>query len=356
MTKNTYQIIGLMSGTSRDGIDIAYLQFDFSKRKPLYSFLITETLSYSEYWENILNGIENLSKKEVHSIDKTYTKHLAFRINEFIEKHAIKNIDAVCSHGHTVFHEPENQYTLQIGNLPELAHLIQQKVVCDFRVQDVKLGGQGAPLVPLGDYLLFSEFDGCINLGGFANISLTKSNQRIAYDICAVNTVLNHYAQKLGKAFDKNGAMAKEGKIDVTLLNQLNQLQFYQEKPPKSLGIGWVKEKVFPLLQKSGSAPLAILSTYTEHVARQLTHAVAQPSVKKVLLTGGGVFNTYLIERLKAKTDKKIILPEPQLIDYKEALIFGLLGVLKLRGEINALKSVTGAAKNHSSGKIYTPH
>jgi anhydro-N-acetylmuramic acid kinase len=280
---------------------------------------------------------------------------LAVIIYDFIKKYDIQNLDAVCSHGHTILHQPQNGFTLQIGNLPEIATLINQTVVCDFRVQDVQLGGQGAPLVPIGDRILFSEYDYCMNLGGFSNVSFEKNKERIAFDISPINTVLNFYANQLGLDYDDKGSISRTGICNENLLQELNALDFYQKKHPKSLGFEFVKETILPLIE---SYPIPIedkLHTFTEHVALQI--ALALPNKNgSLFITGGGAYNDFLIERIQHHVPRmKLIIPSAKILEFKEALIFALLGVLKLRGEINVLSSVTGAKTNHSSGMIYSP-
>ena len=352
MRRKQFRVLGVMSGTSLDGIDLAYLAFTREEHWEA-SILKAETIPYSQKWVEALKTSAELSRTDIAALDEKYTDYLAEIIQQFIQKNKIEKLDAVCSHGHTVLHQPEEGFTIQIGNLPKLATLLQKKVVCDFRVQDVELGGQGAPLVPIGDRLLFGDYDYCLNLGGFANISTEIENKRIAYDICPVNTVLNEYASRLGFAFDRDGAIARNAEVNQDLLKELNSLSFYQQKPPKSLGIEWVNSVIFPILEKSESTSEEIIATFTEHVAVQLSENIQHYSSQKVLVTGGGAFNTYLIELLQQKTKAQIILPQKNLIEFKEALIFGFLGVLRLENEINVLASVTGASKNHSSGKIF---
>ena len=358
MRRKQFRVLGVMSGTSLDGIDLAYLAFTKEERWEA-SILKAETIPYSQKWVEALKTSAELSRPEITALDEYYTDYLAEVIQQFIQKNKIVKLDAVCSHGHTILHQPEKGFTVQIGNLPKLATILQQKVVCDFRVQDVELGGQGAPLVPIGDRLLFEDYDYCLNLGGFANISSEVETEpeieskRIAYDICPVNTVLNEYASRLGFAFDRDGAIARNAEVNQDLLKELNALNFYQQKPPKSLGIEWVNSVIFPILEKSDSTSEEIIATFTEHVAVQLSENIQHHSSQKVLVTGGGAFNTYLIELLQQKTKAQIILPQKNLIEFKEALIFGFLGVLRLENEINVLASVTGASKNHSSGKIF---
>jgi len=249
MQREYYNVIGVMSGTSLDGIDFALIKMTI---KPTYDahIILGETVSYPHVWEKRLQKAIYNSKDELEFLNKEYTTYLGNAINTFINQNNIDKtaVDAICSHGHTIIHQPDDGYTLQIGNLPEIAAITQCKVVCDFRVQDVALGGQGAPLVPIGDQLLFNQYDYCLNLGGFANVSTQKDNRRIAYDICAVNTVLNVYAQQLESPYDSEGAFAKAGTIHTPLLNELNGLSFFEKSPPKSLGIEWVHENVFPVI------------------------------------------------------------------------------------------------------------
>ena len=342
-----------MSGTSLDGIDLALLNFT-KNNSWSYKILASETIPYSAVWEKRLSKSSFLGPQSLQSLNEEYTHLLAEVIISFMRKHRVTELDAVCSHGHTVKHEPENGYTLQIGNLPKLANLTGQRVVCDFRVQDVKMGGQGAPLVPVGDELLFPDYDDCLNLGGFGNISTRRNGKRIAYDICAVNTVLNFLANKLGKAFDKDGALAASGVLDEKLLNRLNSLEYYRLEAPKSLGIEWVNRHIFPLFETS--VPVKdLLHTFSVHAANKIASELTGTSEEKVLITGGGAFNSFLIKEIGKRTDVQLVIPSVEVVNFKEALIFGFLGVLKLRGEANVLSSVTGAEKDHSSGVIFEP-
>src|SRR5690606_30040851 len=242
MIKNSYNVIGVMSGTSLDGIDLAYVVFEKGDTWD-FNIVVAETYSYDAIWREKLKNLVTYSVSELDKMDQDYTAFLANVINDFIKKNKILKIDAICSHGHTALHQPKNRLTYQIGNKPLLAKLVDNTVVCDFRVQDVELGGQGAPLVPIGDELLFSEYDFCLNLGGFANISTTLNNERVAYDICPVNIVLNHYAKLLGKEYDEDGILASAGHVNEFLLDVLNQLDFYKKAYPKSLGLEWVKSQ-----------------------------------------------------------------------------------------------------------------
>ncbi|MFV8341209.1 anhydro-N-acetylmuramic acid kinase [Flavobacterium sp. XS2P39] len=353
MKEDYYNVIGVMSGTSLDGVDLAHIQFSVDNNKWTFEILESETIAYSSSWIQTLKAAVDYSKEQLEKLNQDYTQLLGSIITAFIEKHKIENLDAVCSHGHTILHQPQNGFTLQIGNLPEMASLIHQTVVCDFRVQDVQLGGQGAPLVPIGDRILFPEYDYCMNLGGFSNVSFEQDKQRIAFDISPVNTVLNFYANQLALDYDDKGSISRTGKIDANLLNSLNSLNFYQKKYPKSLGFEFVKETVLPLIERFEIAIEDKLCTFTEHVALQIGLALPNKN-GNLYVTGGGAYNDFLIERIQFYLPKmKIIIPSTIILEFKEALIFALLGVLKLRGEINVLSSVTGAKMDHSSGNIF---
>lgn len=353
MNQKNYNIIGIMSGTSLDGVDLAHIHFETINQKWSFQLLDCKTISYDSYWIETLKKAVTFDEKQLQKLNKDYTILLAKIINDFIEDYKITALDAICSHGHTILHQPQNGFTLQIGNLPELAVLTRQKTVCDFRVQDVQLGGQGAPLVPIGDKILFFNYDYCLNLGGFSNISFDKNGVRIAFDISPVNTVLNYYAEKLGFSYDDKGKIAKTGSVHQSLLSKLNHLEYYQKNFPKSLGFEFVKEVILPIIESSNLKIEDKMRTFIEHIAQQIKRALPQEG-GAIFITGGGAYNDFLIETIQRYLPKnEIIIPENKILEYKEALIFGLLGVLKLREEINVLASVTGAKMNHSSGKIY---
>lgn len=354
MVSDFIYVIGLMSGTSLDGLDIVYVKFD-KNNVTNFEILFAQTFSYSDPWkEKLQNGIK-LPVEQIEELDVAFGKFLGEETQKFIKKNKIDSIDFIASHGHTIFHQPDNGITLQIGDGQEIANHTNCKVVCDFRAQDVQYGGQGAPLVPIGDELLFSKYDACVNLGGFANISFEKDQERIAFDICPVNIILNDFSRKVGLAYDDKGIMASNGKVNLDLLKKLNEIEFYKLSPPKSLGLEWVNKFIFPLFNFTENTIEDFLRTYTEHVAQQISIVILPYS--KVLFTGGGVYNDFLICRVKelVKTNS-IVVPSREIIDYKEALIFALLGLLKLQGKVNCLSSVTGAKKNHSSGRIFNPN
>jgi len=344
-----FQAIGLMSGTSLDGLDLCFARFE---KQETWSFEIlqAETIPYPPYWQEKLRNSIDLSAEDLLELDSEYGFYLGESVNEFIQKYKVEDIDLIASHGHTVFHQPQRRFTLQIGDGRAIKLKTKLPVIYDFRTQDVLMGGNGAPLVPIGDEMLFSSYDACLNLGGFSNISLKSNEQRIAFDIAPVNIILNKLVQPFDKNFDENGALAKTGKINEPLLLQLNTLEFYQQPHPKSLGIEWCHENIFPLF--NDLEILDILATVTEHASQQIAHVINEYQFTNILFTGGGTYNTFLIDKIKAKTSAQIIIPDDEIINYKEALIFAFMGVLKWNNSINVLASATGSSTDHSSGTI----
>ena len=352
MCNNYIYVIGLMSGTSLDGLDICFVSFKKSNYSK-YNIINSKTYSYNEKWIEKLKKSIFLNKQELKKIDIEYGTLISNYLKEFISEFSIDKIDLISSHGHTVFHEPNKGKTLQIGDGKTINKIVKTDVVCDFRTQDVEYKGQGAPLVPIGDLHLFSNYKFCLNLGGFSNVSIKDNNKIKAFDICPVNTVLNHYSKKMGYTFDQDGVLSKKGTVNLDLLNQLNQMSFYNKLGPKSLGIEFVKSKVIPLIDSHILNPKDILRTYIEHISDQISKSIGSYFNDRILISGGGTYNNTLIDSIKTKVKSKVIVPDSQIIDYKEALIFAYMGLLKSKEKINCLKSVTGAIKDHSSGKIF---
>lgn len=347
----TFHALGLMSGTSLDGLDICHASFEKDEfGKWNFQILHASTFPYSETWEHQLRNAIHLSAEGIFELNAEYGFYLGEKVKEFIKKYSLTNIDFISSHGHTVFHQPQKKFTVQIGDGRAIKLLTDIPVIYDFRSQDVLRGGNGAPLVPIGDELLFSEFDACLNIGGFSNISFKENERRIAFDICPVNIVLNDFAKQLGKEYDQNGDLARNGIINDKLLSALNSIEYYQQNPPKSLGMEWVSKNILPKFKNEN--PATILATFTEHAAIQIANIFNQYQIKKVLFTGGGTYNSFLVERIKAKTETEIIIPEKELIDFKEALIFAFMGVLRMTNENNILSSATGSSRDHCSGII----
>jgi len=349
-----YNVIGTMSGTSLDGLDIAHCRFEFSENR--WNFKINEaiTVDFPNNLKEKLKQAINMPGLDLMKLDSKLGDFIGQSIIDFITNNNIDQteIDCISSHGHTIFHQPELKLTTQIGNGANISAITKLPVICDFRTPDLALGGQGAPLVPIGDKLLFSEYDNCLNLGGIANISFIQNSERIAFDICPVNIILNKLSKELGYEYDRSGKNAESGKIDTILLKQLNSLTYYQKPHPKSLGMEWVESEIYPIINTSTNSTENKLCTFVEHISIQIANNIKGKD-KTVLLSGGGTFNTYLIQRIKANTPNKIIIPSIQIIDFKEALIFAFLGVLRTRNEINCLKSVTGASSDNIGGCIY---
>jgi len=347
MNRNVkYRVLGVMSGTSLDGIDLAICTFTKNKK---WKFKInkSETLKYTDYWQKTLANLHTQSKKIIMQTDIEYGKFIGGAINTFLVN---EKVDFISSHGHTIFHQPKNKYTLQIGNGKTIAKVTGTTTINDFRSLDVSLNGQGAPLVPIGDLHLFPDYKYCVNLGGFSNISIKEKNTIVAFDICPVNIVLNKICSILDIEYDNNGDIARKGKLIPKLLQQLNQLRFYKKSPPKSLGREWVEKHINPLIKDK--EPEDSLHTFCEHIAIQIGSFIKHESA---LFTGGGVFNSFLMERIQHHSSSNIIIPSNTMINFKETLLFGFIGVLKARNEVNCLQSVTGAERDNCGGVIHQP-
>ncbi len=352
MNPFTLQSIGLMSGTSVDGLDVCCATFRRSE-EGRWDFRIDAARGYDyppELRQTLQSEVQNMSAREFVAFHSAYGKYLGERVNAFMEEFGVRP-QIIASHGSTVFHEPAKRIMFQIGDGAAIAAETRLPVVSDFRRLDIMLGGQGAPLVPIGDNLLFADYDYCLNIGGFSNISYREGERRIAFDISPVNYVLNHCCRPLGMAFDKDGETARQGTVDEALLQELDALDYYARPHPKSLGREWVESRVFPLLNASRRDVRDLLRTYVEHCARQLAR-VTQPG-KRILVTGGGAYNRFLIERMEALSGCRLIVPEKTIVEFKEALIFAFLGVLYMAGQPSCLSSVTGAATDNIGGMLF---
>ena len=347
----TWNVIGVMSGTSLDGLDVALCEF---RNSPKWSYKVLKagTFTYTSAWRQKLSQSIHASGRELVEADKEFGDFIGDKINGFMRSSEIRP-DLIASHGHTVFHQPKKGITTQIGDGHAIAVKTKIPVVYNFRSLDVALGGQGAPLVPAGDRHLFGEYDYCLNLGGIANISCENNGTRIAWDICPANMVLNYLANKAGNSFDKNGYMAAKGKTDDKLLEQLNSWNYYNVSPPKSIGREDVEEIIIPLIDKANLPLESKLSTFCDHISLQISKAIKNKG--KLLVTGGGALNNHLIARIKKFASVEIEIPDPVVIHFKEAMVFAFLGLLKYTGEINCYASVTGAVKDSSCGVIVLP-
>jgi anhydro-N-acetylmuramic acid kinase len=349
ISKNEYIVLGVMSGTSLDGLDLAICSFRRNHDRWNWKLLESKTVTYSIGLRNKLENAPVLSGQGMIELDNEFGYFIGMQSKTFINETGLR-VNLISSHGHTVFHQPERRLTFQAGSGACITALTGITTVTDFRRTDIALGGQGAPLVPAGDEFLFSEYDYCLNLGGFANISFRSANHRIAFDICPVNIVLNLLAQRLGQLYDKNGITGSSGNIDNEMLNRLDQLDFYKFKHPKSLGREWLEREFIPVIDEKDILANDKLRTVYEHIATQIASVPDQN--KTVLITGGGAHNQFLIDLIKRYCKAECILPEDKTIDFKEAIIFAFLGLLRIRNEINCFASVTGASRDSCCGVI----
>ena len=340
-----------MSGTSLDGLDIASCSFKYEHDQWSFHLHHGETVSFQPELLSAISKAHLLTESELHNLDKNFGIWMGEQVNRYCEQNQF-NPDLICSHGHTVFHQPERNYTLQIGSGKELHRITNKKIICDFRTADVRLGGQGAPLVPIGDALLFNKYTYCVNLGGIANISSDENGKRVAFDVCPVNQVLNSLSLELGFPYDDKGRISEKGSVQKVLLDKLNKLDFYTIDGPKSLGREWVESVFMPIITTSKDSIPDKLATVSEHIAIKLSQSM--PKEGRILITGGGAKNDYLMNLLSSRLKGEITtFTDELIIDFKEAMIFGFLGVLKLRNDVNCLASVTGAKHDHSSGVIF---
>lgn len=347
-----------MSGSSMDGVDLAYCELTEQNSRWSYEILAAETVPYDAKWRNRLSQLYKQPAVIFAKTDAFYGRYLGELVSGFIQRHKV-HADAVASHGHTIFHSPEEGFTSQIGHGAYIHATCGLPVISDFRTTDVALGGQGAPLVPIGDNLLFHSYAYCLNLGGFANISANINDTMHAFDIAPCNIILNRCARMLQMAYDHNGNMAAQGIVHDDLLNDLNALEFYHQPWPKSLNREWINTTLWPVTKDFSLSPQDKLATLCAHIATQIANAISllqqknPDSGNNLLVTGGGALNTYLVNELRKRTAIEVTVPDVNTVNFKEALIFALLGVLRLRNENNCLHSVTGAAQNNIGGALY---
>ena len=351
MNTLSYTSLGLMSGTSVDGLDICCATFRKAEGKWSFHVEAAKGYPYPPEWQEALRSrVQQMSAREFVAFHSAYGQYLGQRVNEFLAEFDVKP-DLIASHGSTVFHEPGQRLMFQIGDGAAIAAETGIPTVSDFHRLDIMLGGQGAPLVPIGDDLLFGDYDYCLNIGGFSNISFREGEKRIAFDISPVNYVINHYCRPRGLEFDRDGLLAARGQVDPVLKERLDALDYYHRPWPKSLGREWVEGEVFPLLDACGLSLEDLLRTYYEHCAGQLAR-VTRPG-RTMLVTGGGAWNRFLVSRMEALSGCRLVIPDKGIVDFKEALIFAFLGVLYMAGEPSCLRSVTGASRDNIGGMLF---
>ncbi|MBA2563442.1 MAG: anhydro-N-acetylmuramic acid kinase [Chitinophagaceae bacterium] len=359
-----YKVIGLMSGSSLDGLDIAYVHLQEIGGNWTFEIKNTECLQYSIEWKLKLREAVNFNALEYQLLHVTYGHYVGEQVNYFIDKNNLHHrVDLVVSHGHTTFHYPQKLMTAQLGDGAAIAAETSLPVVTDLRAIDVAFGGQGAPVVPIGELLLLSGYDLYLNLGGIANISVKKSNTLddiIAFDVCAANRILNMLAEEKELLFDDAGKLSASGNVNDQLLQKLNDLDYYLQPYPKSLANKFGTDIVYPVIKSFSISVEDSMRTYVEHIIIQIKNAIIncqlQPAHRKLLVTGGGAFNSFLINRLKedlASLSITVTVPDADIINYKEAVIMALMGVLRWREEYNVLSSVTGAKRNSIGGALW---
>lgn len=353
MSAKQYTALGMMSGSSLDGIDLALCRFNYDKNWT-YEWVKTETRHFSEEWAQRLKSLPLAGTEELERQDMLFGQYLGQTADEFLKKHNL-NADFIASHGHTIFHRPEEGYTFQLGNGQAIASASGIQTISNFRAKDISYGGQGAPLVPIGDLYLFPDATFCLNLGGIANISIKNEGQITGFDICPANQLLNYLSFQLGFDYDNRGKIARKGKLIPSLYKQLNAQAYYKKNVPKSLSNEEVRSEFLPLLDHFSESAEDKLHTVVRHLAHQIGIITGKDKRKKVLVTGGGAHNDFLMEMLRAESPVSWVIPDKRLIDFKEALIFAFMGVLRKEGLNNCLASVTGASRDSSGGDIYFP-
>jgi anhydro-N-acetylmuramic acid kinase len=356
-----YRAIGLMSGSSLDGLDIAFVEFQEQAGKWTYEIKETACYVYDEEWAGRLKYATDLSALDYQLLHIDYGHYIGQQVNDFIEDRQLHyQVALIASHGHTTFHIPGKKMTAQLGDGAAIAAKTQLPVVTDLRAVDIAFGGQGAPIVPIGEKLLMAGYDFFLNIGGIANISF-NADQYIAFDVCAANRVLNMLVNEIGKEYDDGGQIAASGTVNETLLEKLNALDYYKQSYPKSLANDFGTDVVYPIIKNAGVEIKDTLRTYVEHIIVQIKNAVAgfrlPASGFRLLVTGGGAFNTFLIQRLSDSLKElkvEVIVPDKKLVNFKEALIMAFIGVLRWRQEYNVLSSVTGATRDSIGGALWT--
>jgi anhydro-N-acetylmuramic acid kinase len=352
-----------MSGSSLDGLDMAFVEFEETGGKWNFEIKAATCKPYSRDWMQRLRDAPTLSAYDYLLLHAAYGKYIGAEVNSFIEDNALHHrVQVIASHGHTTFHAPHLDFTSQLGDGATIAAITQINVVSDLRALDVAFGGQGAPIVPIGEKLLFSDYQLCLNIGGIANLSCQDSGKYIAFDVCAANRVMNMLAQLEGKEYDENGDIAASGSIDETLFTQLNSLDYYNLPFPKSLANTFGTDEVFPIVQSFDLTTADKMRTYAEHVVLQISNSLQGltaghgEATMKMLVTGGGAFNSFLIERLSQSLKPlniEVVVPTAMLVNYKEALVMALIGVLRWREEYNVLSTVTGASRSSIGGAVW---
>ena len=363
---SVFSVVGLMSGSSLDGADLAWCTFQFAEDDPakLVSWTLHRgvTIPYDEGWQQRLRNAPALSGRGLWLLHTELGLHYGHMLRTFVDELPEK-VDFIASHGHTVFHYPDQHTTTQIGDGAAIAAVLNMPVIDQFRTQDMALGGQGAPLAPLADRYFFPEYFACLNLGGISNISIKTDRGYVAFDVGGANQVLDAMMQEIGKDYDENGQLARTGQLIPALKQAADALSFHAQQPPKSLGNDWVRERLLPLFKDQQYALEDRLHTYCHHVAGQIAaslHQVAKnenielTDQQQLLVAGGGGFNGFLCECIAAVIQPvQLEIAAPDIIAFKEAALMALAGALRWQQQPNVIPSVTGASRAAVGGAIH---
>lgn len=358
-----------MSGSSLDGLDLACVEFEVDtadNNQLAWRLLAGQTLPFTPEWIEILQKLPQANALDFCKTHAQLGHYFGKLTKQFLEAHQLTP-DYIASHGHTIFHYPQEGFTVQIGDGAAIAATTGISVISEFRTMDVALGGQGAPLAPLADKFILPGNDFYVNIGGIANISCNIDGKFIAYDTSAANQILNNLAHAIGLEYDDKGSMAASGAVDEELLKQVNQHSYYQQPYPKSLDNGWVLQNVLPIFLQNKASINDKLATAVEHTAQQLVFAIQEIIKKenfvktayKMVATGGGVFNDFLIQRIQYHLNKatlahvELTLPDTDMIKFKEAILMALMGLRRIENLSNSIATVTGASRDSSNGAVY---
>ncbi len=350
-----------MSGSSLDGLDIAHVELEEVRGEWGYNLLHAACIPYPAEWMERLQKAPQMSVPDFLRLHTAYGRYMGQLVNNFIDEHGLRHqVHFIASHGHTAFHEPANHTSFQLGDGASLAAVTGFPVINDLRALDIAYSGQGAPIVPIGDKLLFGDNDYMLNIGGIANITVRHNGTMLAFDICPANQVLNTLAERTGKTMDEGGAMAANGSLLNDILSELNDGNYYKLPAPKSLSNEAARELVFPKLLQSAHSNEDLLHTAVAHIASQVAEAVKHyPHGREkatMLITGGGAFNNHMvnvIEQALTPYNVDVFVPRPDVIKYKEAIVMALIGTLRWREDVNVLSSVTGAVKDSCGGALW---
>ncbi len=358
--------LGLMSGSSLDGLDIASCRFELQGDRIVHWQLLEgETVPFPASWQVHLRRLPEADARTLAHAHAALGRWMGEAVNGFLARYPHLRPDCIASHGHTIFHFPAEGFTTQIGDGAAVASVTGYTTVSDFRGTDVALGGQGAPLAPIADRLLFPQYELMLNLGGIANITCNIEGRYIAFDIGGANQILNALTQSIGLPYDDGGRMAASGRLIEPLMEAMDRLPYFQAAPPKSLGNDWVQAHQTEAYIAWPASVEDRLHTACVQLARQTALALARIMESenwrlpqyRILATGGGAFNTFLtnciVEACNTVAPVSLQVPEPGIIAFKEAVLMALMGVLRMAGLPNCMASVTGASRDAVGGAVY---